>query len=200
MTPKDKMRRARVMLYAQDYRLQYYSDEESFAPMEHVEHVLQMRPNIRVVFRDEISEAGLGIEARVKFFKSGAQLLEITERAGRGAACGLPMARFAIAHEIGHINLHRQLMRTKIEGAARNYAPTQVSQRSRLHHETQAMESEADIYGGLLLVPLSKIDKDADYVELAKQYNAPPIRVRQLRWDVMEVWSTLLKLKGDRRR
>lgn len=199
MNAKDKIRRARVMLHAQDYRLRYYSDEELFSPVEHVEHVMQMRPNIRVKFRDEISEAGLGIEARVKFFKSGTQLLEITERAAREAACGLPMARFAVAHEIGHINLHRQLMRTKIDGAARNYAATQVSQRSRVHHETQGMEDEADIYGGLLLVPLSKIDKDADYMELAKQYNAPPGRVRQLRWDVMEVWSTLLKLKGDRR-
>jgi Zn-dependent peptidase ImmA (M78 family) len=105
------------------------------------------------------------------------------------------MARFAVAHEIGHVNLHRRQMRDKIEGAARNFTPGEISARRRLHHETQGMEDEADLYAGLLLVPLSKIDNDADFMELARKYNAPPGRVRQLRWDVMEVWSTLLGLK-----
>lgn len=198
MNAKDRMRRARVMLNAAVYRLKHISDTDPFLPMEHVEHVLQLDPNIRVAIREDISEGGLPIEARVKFFKTGHQLLEITERAGRAAILGLPMARYAIAHEIGHINLHRRVMRTKVEGAARNFTGTNGKLRAQLHQETQGMENEADIYGGLLLVPLSIIDKDADYLELASRYNAPPLRVKQLRWDVMEVWSTLMKLKRDR--
>ena len=79
MNAKDRMRRARVMLNAAVYRLKHISDTDPFLPMEHVEHVLQLDPNIRVAIREDISEGGLPIEARVKFFKTGHQLLEITE-------------------------------------------------------------------------------------------------------------------------
>lgn len=198
MNERIRSRRAKVMLDVAEYRLSYWSDEERSDPLTHLEHVIQMKPNIRLAYRDEILEGGLGIEARVKFFKGGHQLIEVTERAAREAMCGLPMARFAVAHEIGHVMLHRRRMRTKIEGAARNFTRDQSVERSRLHHETQGMEDEADLYAGLFLVPLSKIDMNADFMKLARKYNAPPGRVRQLRWDVMEVWSTLMRLKRDR--
>ena len=163
--------------------------------MEHIEHEMLGNSNLDFVYRSEIWDKGFQVEARVRFFKDNRMRLEISEMAAREAVCGLPQARFALCHEIGHINLHRRNMRGMVDGASRNLV---IGKGPELHHETQDMENEAHLYGGLLLIPLSQINVDADPMELACRFNAPPRVAKQLRWDVLEVWSTLKKMKRDR--
>jgi hypothetical protein len=195
MNATQRNRRAQVILHAQAHRAKYISDQEVFYPMEHIEHEMLGNSNFDFVYRSEIWDKGFQVEARVKFFKDNRMRLEISERAAREAACGLPQARFALCHEIGHINLHRSKMRGMVDGASRNLI---IGSCPTLHHETQDMENEAHLYGGLLLIPLSQINVDANPMELACHFNAPPQVAKQLRRDVLEVWSTLKKMERDR--
>ena len=195
MNAKRRNRRAQVILLGQAYRAKHISDQEVFDPIEHIEHEMLRNPNLDFVYRSEIWDKGFQVEARVRFFKDKRMRLEISERAGREAVCGLPQARFALCHEIGHINLHKRMMRDKVDGASRNLI---ISNRPELHQETQDMENEAHLYGGLLLIPLSQINVDAEPMDLACRFNAPPGVAKQLRWEVLEVWSTLKKMERDR--
>ncbi len=120
MNAKQRNRRARVILNVQAYRAKYTSDQEVFDPMEHIEHEMLGNSNLDFVYRSEIWDKGFQVEARVRFFKDNRMRLEISERAAREAVCGLPQARFALCHEIGHINLHRRNMRGMVDGASRN--------------------------------------------------------------------------------
>ena len=179
------------MTLAEEYRRLYYTDNELFLAMEHVDFELSKRDDVLISSRDELRERGMSVPDRVRFHKSGRMHLEYAERTGRGAMAGLPMDVYALCHEVGHINLHRSLMKSKIDGARRNLTTSMVG----VHPETRQMEEEAHIYGGLLMIPLSQINGEADFMELARRYNAPPSVAKQLRWDVMEVWVELGRLK-----
>lgn len=191
MNAKQKQRRAKVITLAEKYRQMYYADDEQFAAMEHVDFELSKRDDVLISSRDELWEGGMNVPARVRFHKNGRMHLEYAEKTGRGAMAGLPMDVFALCHEIGHINLHRRVMKNKIDGARRNLTTSMEG----VHPETRQMEEEAHIYSGLLMIPLSKINVQTEPMELARLYNAPPSVAKQLRWDVLEVWIELKRLK-----
>lgn len=191
MNSRQKDRRAKIAVYAEEYRKEYCSDSELFTPMEHIHFELSKRKDLTIAQRTDLREGGLPVPARVKFFKSGTMRLEYTESTGREAMRGFPSSRFALCHEIGHVNLHKRKMKGMIEGAVRNFTGNSV----KLHSETAGMEEEAHIYGGLLLIPLSQITVDVNYMELAERYNAPPNTAKILRLDVLEVWSNIQRIK-----
>ncbi len=194
MNSKQRQRRARVMKLAEDYRRGCVGDGDIFPAMENLDFELSKRDDILISSRDEIYDRAMSVPARVRFYKSGRMHLEYSERTGRGALAGLPMDVFAICHEIAHVNLHRRKMKTKIDGAGRNLTTSMQG----IHPETQEIEEEAHIYGGLLMIPLSRITVDADFMDLACEYNTPPNVAKQLRWDVLEVWIELKRLEKDK--
>lgn len=194
MNKNEKLSRARSMLRAEAVRRTFCRDQDVFCPLQYIEFELDQRSDVTIRQRDEIWEDGVELEACVCFYNSGKVSLEMSKRAIREALNGLPSARFALAHEIAHVFEHRRKMKTMVDGAKRNF----TADASRLHRDTQAMENEAHIFGGLLLIPLSQLHKDSDFMELSRRFNAPPQRAKQLRWDVMEVWSALTELRTKR--
>lgn len=161
--PVPTRRKLTIMESAMFKREQQVPITERFDPVRYIEHTL---PKVIKDFDyDYFNEHPFFMERPDRYafvdFTDGVQLY-VREQVVDAAYRGDNEARFALAHEIGHVFLHRKkaasiLSRHKV-GSAHQYAGDKV------------LEFEANLFGGTLLAPPSGISELMSVFEVRRKF------------------------------
>lgn len=190
-----RRKRARLQVRASRCRNKCLDPRDRFEPIHYIENVLNSEvANFDYHYVEALEYGGLPVEARVRFDWDGKVLL-VRERVLLEARAGLAQARFSLAHEIAHAILHHRPMMRRIEGASLPRGRPGDNQSFIFHSSNAEMEVEANLFAGLLLIPLEAISVRSDPKWLSDHYGTSPIVAEKAKEYALEVWSTIQEIK-----
>lgn len=196
---------AALLLKAQEYRRRFCPDGEVFNCLIHIEHdMLLMRPNCTIDYVDEIiDEDGTENSGQVVFDAS--PTMQITKDVLNSAHEALqPLqglsstidysALTTINHEISHVVLHTEKMKSRVGEALKRGVPdTGTSFRTDAREE-----EEANIFAGGLQAPIDAINEQTRPRDLQLKYRMTGVAARKLIEQKLRLNEVIEKLRMKR--
>ena len=195
--------RAKLLLDAQDYRRRYGAkDDEPFNPLRHIEHdMLLTKPHCVYGYEKELVEDdGTENDGQVVFDRF--PFLQVTDEVAMGAYEALQpfdinkgpkdgSALMTLCHEIAHVVLHTNKMKTRVGQALKRGLPSKCTS----FRTDPIEEEEANVFGGGLLAPVDVITPHTRAKDLKLRYRMSLQAAQELIDQVRELAPLLAELR-----